>query len=164
MKMPGYILKFVLVLASAACLGSCMSITPVDVVTDGKDLYFILENSERIDFVRVRAVKAARAAKAAWLLGYDASVPVKERKYLELDQLRYGKKYEGFSWVEGPFPLKKNVEYLVEINMSGKFAKEIFMVKDDNTVVMPRPKFERQKTREYEITTDKNGDKVFKKK
>ncbi|MDO8805282.1 MAG: hypothetical protein Q7R35_12735 [Elusimicrobiota bacterium] len=140
-----------------------MGIVPVDVVTDGKDLFFILEKPAQIDFVRVRAAKAApgSASKALWLLGYDAATPVKSRKYQKLGQLRYGRKYDGFSWVEGPFPLQKNVEYLVEINMPGKFAKEVFVITEKNTVTMPRPKFERQKTRGYEVSADKDGEKVF---
>lgn len=164
MKLPGYLLKSALLLALAACSGPRLGITPVDVVTDGKDLYFILEKKEQIDFVRVREAEAARAAKAAWLLGYDAAVPVKERRHNELSQIRYGRKYEGFSWVEGPFPLRKNTEYQVEINMPGRFAREVFVIKDDNTVVMPRPGFERQKKRSYVFTADKTGEKVFTKK
>lgn len=162
MKLPGYVLKLALVAVCAVCFSSCMGIVPVDVVTDGKDLFFVLEKPAQIDFLRVRAAEAAPGpSKAMWLLGYDSSTPVKSRKYLKSGQLRYGKKYDGFSWVEGPLPLRKNVEYLVEINMPGKFAKEVFVITDKNTVVMPRPKFERQKKREYAVSVGKDGDKVF---
>ena len=164
MKLPGYILKLALVAVCAGCFSSCMGIVPVDVVTDGKDLFFILEKPEEISFVEVREAKrpAPRtASKSLWLLGYDASSEVKSRKYLTLKQLRYGKKYEGFSVVKGPFPLQKNVEYHVEINMPGKFAKEVFVITEKNAVTMPRPKFERQKKREYAASVDKDGEKVF---
>ncbi len=163
MKLSGYTLKLLFIIACAGCFSSCMGIVPVDVVTDGKDLFFILEKPAVIEFVRVRAARVApgSASKAFWVLGYDASTQVKFRKYLKISQLRYGKKYEGFTWVEGPFPLHKNVEYRVEIDMPGKFAKEVFVITDKNAVVMPHPAFERQKKRVYEASVDKNGDTTF---
>src|SRR3989338_8693795 len=166
MKLPVYILKFILLSACAGCLSSCMGKVPVDVVTDGKDLFFLLGKPAEVELVKVRLAKTQRGKppKVFWLLGHDPASPVKSRKYPELGQIRYGRKYEGFTRVEGPFPLQKNTEYLVEINMPGKFAGEIFVITDGNTVLMPRPAFERQKKREYEISADKNGDKVFKAK
>lgn len=163
MKLSGYALRLSFILACTGCFSSCLGIVPVDVVTDGKDLFFILEKPAEIEFVRVRTAKAVpgSASKAFWVLGYDASTPVKSRKYLKMSQLRYGKKYEGFTWVEGPFPLNKNVEYRVEINMPGKFAKEVFVITDKNSVVMPRPAFERQRKRVYDVSVDKNGETIF---
>lgn len=163
MKLPGYSLKLALILICAASFISCLGRVPVDVVTDGKDLFFVLEKPAKIEFARVRAADAApgSASKTFWLLGYDTSTPVKSRKYSTLSQLRYGGKHDGFSWVEGPLPLQKNVEYLVEINMPGKFAREVFIITGENTVIMPRPAFERQNKRTYEVSADKSGDKIF---
>lgn len=163
MRLPGYIFKLLFISVCAGCLSSCMGKVPVDVVTDGKDLFFVLEKPVEIKLVKVRLAKAPRGTppKVFWLLGHDPSTPVKSRKYLKLSQLRYGKKYDGFSWIEGPFQLQKNTEYLVEINSPGKFAGEIFIITDKNAVLMPQPAFERQKKREYEVSVDKNGEKVF---
>lgn len=163
MKLPGHILTLSLMLVCAACLKSGTEKVPVDVITDGKDLLFILEKPAEIEFLRVREAGAdpKSASKAFWLLGHDASTPVRSRKYAKLGQLRYGKKYEGFSWVEGPLPLKPNTEYLVEINMPGKFAREVFILTGKNSVIMPRPSFARQKSRGYEVSTDNTGEKVF---
>lgn len=166
MKLPGFILKLLFIAACAGCMSSCMGKVPVDVVTDGKDLFFVLEKPAEIELVKVRLAKAPRGTppKVFWRLAHDPSTPVKSRKYLKLKQIRYGRKYEGFSWAEGPFPLQKNTEYVVEINMPGKFAGEIFVITDKNAVLMPRPAFERQKKRAYEVSKDENGETVFREK
>ncbi len=139
-------------------LCSCLAIVPVDVVMVDDELFFVLEEDHEIGFVEVSEAKAApgSVSKAFWLLG-DASTP----KYLKLSQIHYGKKYDGFSWVEGPFPLQKNIEYLVEINMPGKFANEVFVITDDNKVIMPKPTFVRQKGRTYSVSVDKDGNKTL---
>ena len=99
--------------------------------------------------------------KVMWLLGYDVSTPVKSRKYLELSQIRYGKKYDGFSWVEWPAELQRNVEYHVEMKMGDRFANETFIITSDNKVVMPHPTFERRNGRVYSVSVDKDGNKTL---
>ena len=140
-------------------LYSCLAIVPVDVVMIDDELFFVLEEEHEIGFVEVSEAKAApgSGSKSFWLLGYDISTPVKSRKYLKLSQIRYGKKYDEFQRVEGPFELQKNIEYYVIINMFGKFANEVFIITDDNKVVMPHPAFVRQKNRTYSVSIDKNG-------
>ena len=140
-------------------LYSCIGPVPVDVVMIDNELFFVLEEEHEIEFVEVSEAKAApgSASKSFWLLGYDVSTPVKSRKYLKLSQIRYGKKYDEFQRVEGPFELQKNIEYYVIINMFGKFANEVFIITDDNKVVMPHPAFVRQKNRTYSVSIDKNG-------
>lgn len=163
MKLQGYILKLALILVCAASLSSCMGRVPVDVVMDGEDLFFVLEKPEMIEFVRVRAIGAApgSAINTFWLMGYDTSTPVESRKYLKLDRILYGGKYDGFSRSEGPATLRKNIAYIVEIRMPGKFAREVFVITGDNTVIMPGPAFERQKKRAHEVSAGKSGDKIF---
>jgi len=155
--------KLALVFICAGFLTASMGKVPVDVVTDGKDVFFVLEKPAEIEFVEVSEAKpgVGSASKSLWLLGYDVSTPVKSRKYLKLKQLCYGRKYDGFSVVKEALPLQKNVEYYVRISLSGKFASEVFIITEQNTVVMPSPGFARQKKREYEVSTDKNGDKLF---
>lgn len=144
-------------------LCSCLAIVPVDVVMIDNELFFVLEEEHEIGFVEVSEAKAATGStsKSFWLLGYDVSTPVKSRKYLELSQIRYGKKYDGFSVVKGPFPLQKNIEYFVKITMGGKFANEVFIITDDNKVIMPKPTFKRQKNRTYSVSLDKDGNKTL---
>lgn len=169
MKTAKYFTRIMLLFIFGIYLYSCIGPIPVDVVMIDNELFFVLEEPYEIQFLRVRAVPEKGKPlynpdvpiKPLWLLGYDASTPVKSRKYLELSQMHYGKKYDGFSWVEGPFPLQKNIEYLVEINMPGKFAKEVFIVTDDNKVIMPHPTFERQKNRAYSVSIDKDGNKTL---
>lgn len=158
-----YPIKTALLMIFSMGLYSCMGPVPVDVVMVDDELFFVLEEKHEIEFVEVSEAKAAPgiASKSLWLLGHDVSTPVESRKYLKLSQIRYGKKYDGFSVAKGPFPLQKNIEYLVKIKMPGKFAKEIFIIADDNKVVMPKPVFERQKGRTYSVSVDKNGNKTL---
>lgn len=101
------------------------------------------------------------AVKALWLLGYDMTTEVEKRKYLKLKQIKYGEKYAEFSWVEGPARLQRNVKYVVEINIAGKIARETFVITDDDKVIMPHPTFERQKSRTYSVSVDKDGNKTL---
>ena len=144
-------------------LYSCIGPVPVDVVMIDNELFFVLEEEHEIEFVEVSEAKAApgSASKSFWLLGYDVSTPVKSRKYLKLSQIRYGKKYDGFSVVEGPAELQRNVEYHVKIKMGDKFANETFIITSDNKVIMPHPAFVRQKNRAYSVSVDKNANKTL---
>lgn len=158
-----YSIKIALLMIFSMGLYSCMVLVPVDVVMIDNELFFVLEEEHEIGFVEVSEAKAApgSGSKSLWLLGYDVSTPVKSRKYLKLSQLRYGKKYDEFQRVEGPFELQKNVEYSVRIDMFGKFAIERFIITSDNKVVMPHPTFERQKNRAYSVSVDKDGNKTL---
>ncbi|HBR22349.1 MAG TPA: hypothetical protein DD713_07290 [Nitrospiraceae bacterium] len=53
------------------------------------------------------------------------------------------------------------MEYLVEIDMGNKFARETFVITDDGKAIMPNPRFERQKNRTYSVSVDKNGNKTL---
>jgi hypothetical protein len=163
MKTAKYFIRIMILFIFGISFYSCLAIVPVDVVMIDDELFFVLEKKHEIDYLEVSEAKAApgTASKSFWLLGYDASTPVKSRKYLELSQIRYGKKYDGFSVVKGPFPLRKNIEYLVKINMPGKFAIETFVITDDGKAIMPHPTFERQKNRTYSVSVDKNGNKTL---
>jgi len=163
MKIAKYFTRIALLFIFGIYLYSCLAIVPVDVVMIDNELFFVLEEEHEIDYLEVSEAKEApgSASKSLWLLGYDVSTPVKSRKYLELRQIRYGKKYDGFSVVKGPFPLQKNIEYYVKIDMFGKFANEVFIITDDNKVVMPHPAFVRQKNRTYSVSVDKDGNKTL---
>lgn len=140
---------------------------PVDVVMAGDELYFVLEQPYEVGYLRVRAApekgkaRPAGAPKALWLLGYDPSVKVNERKYLKLKQIKYGQKFAEFPRVEGPEKLQPNMKYTVEINFPGKFAREEFFIGDDGKAVMPSPAFERQKGRTYSVSTGSDGTKTL---
>jgi len=160
-------LAFVLTTASAAHAG--LGLIPVDVIMDGSDLYFVLEEPCKIEFLRVSALADRNKAKgtvpmrvkALWLLGYDMSTPLDKRKYLNLKQIEYGRKFKEFPRVEGPAALQKNVEYFIEIDSPGKIARDVFIITDDNKALMPQPAFERQKKRTYSVSIDKEGNKIF---
>lgn len=49
----------------------------------------------------------------------------------------------------------------MQIKIPGKFAKGIFIITDDNKVIMPHPTFERQKNRAYSVSVDKDGNKIL---
>lgn len=168
-KRMKYFIKTTLLMIFSMGLYSCLALVPVDVAMVDNELYFVFEKPYEIQFVEVSVVPEKGKPlynpnvpiKPLWLLGYDVSVPVKSRKYLELRQIKYGQKFEEFSRVENPVQLQKNIEYLVEINMGGKFAKEVFIITDDNKVIMPHPAFERQKDRTYSPSVDKEGNKTI---
>lgn len=163
MKTAKYFTRIMILFIFGIYLYSCIGPVPVDVVMIDNELFFVLEEEHEIGFVEVSEAKAApgSGSKSLWLLGYDVSTPVKSRRYLKLSQIRYGKKYDEFQRVEGPFKLQKNVEYSVKITMGGKFANEVFIITDDNKVIMPKPMFERQKNRTYSVSVDKDGNKIL---
>ncbi len=140
-----------LLLIFCMCSYSCIGPVPVDVVMIDNELIFVLEEEREIDFVLVTEVTARKPtdgknyAKTMWVLAHDLTTAVKDRKYPRLKQIKYGQKFEEFPRVEGPLPLQRNVEYSVKINMGDKFARETFIVTDENKVIMPKPVFERQK-------------------
>jgi hypothetical protein len=45
--------------------------------------------------------------------------------------------------------------------MGDKFARETFIITDDNKVIMPHPTFERQQNRAYSVSVDKDGNKIL---
>jgi hypothetical protein len=96
-----------------------------------------------------------------WLLGYDMKTEVKKRKYLKLQQIRYGQTFEEFQITKGPVELRRNVEYFVKINMGNKFAIDHFIITSDNKVIMPKPAFERQNGRIYSVSAQKDGNKTL---
>ena len=108
-------------------LYSCLRIVPVDVVMIEDELFFVLEEEHEITYLEVSAFidKNKTGAdkwryenlKVMWLLGYDVTTEVKKRKYLKLQQIRYGQKFEEFQITKGPVELQKNVEYSVYIKM-----------------------------------------------
>jgi hypothetical protein len=77
-----------------------------------------------------------------WLLGYDVKTEVKKRKYLELQQIKYGQRFDEFQITKGPVELQKNMEYFVKIKMGNKFSIEDFIITSDNKVIMPHRKGE----------------------
>ena len=171
MKTAKYLTGIMLLFICGIYLYSCIGPVPVDVVMIDDELFFVLEEEHEIASMEVSAFidknKTGRDKweeknmKVMWLLGYDVSTPVKSRKYLKLSQIRYGKKYDGFSVVKGPAELQRNVEYIVDIRMGGSFAIETFVITDDGKVIMPHPKFVRQKNRAYSVSVDKDGNKTL---
>ncbi|MFA4910485.1 MAG: hypothetical protein WC649_05545 [Desulfobacteria bacterium] len=146
-------------------LYSCIGPIPVDVVMINDELFFVLEEPHEISAVRVTARNSNDGkfndGKTMWNLYKDLTTEVKKRKYVRLKQIKYGQKFEEFPMVEGPVQLQRNVEYLVGIDMGNKFAREIFIITDDNKVIMPHPTFERQKNRKYSVSVDKDGNKTL---
>lgn len=148
---------------------SCIGPVPVDVVMVDNELFFVLEEEHEIAYLEVSTFIDKNKSgpdkwgrenlKVMWLLGYDVTTEVKKRKYLKLQQIRYGQKFEEFQITKGPVELQKNVEYLVGIDMGDKFARETFIITDDNKAIMPKPGFERQKGRIYSVSVDKDGNK-----
>ena len=127
MKTAKHFTRIMLLFTFGICFHSCIGPIPVDVVMIDDELFFVLEEEHEIAFLRVSAFidKNKSGAdkwgreniKVMWLLGYDVSTEVKKRKYLKLQQIKYGQKFEEFSRTEGPVELQKNVEYLVDIQM-----------------------------------------------
>lgn len=159
-------MKFKLLLALpllAFCLAleACIGPVPVDVVMDGGDIYFVLEDAYRVSAIRVMALAGGRGQPPLWDLRHDAGTPLKTRKYPTLKVIKYGAKLEEFPVVTGPAELARDVEYVVAIDLGDRFAKENFVITGDNKVVMPRPAFQRQRGRVYTAATDKDGNKTF---
>jgi len=145
-------------------LCSCIGPVPVDVVMVGDELFFVLEEEHEIGAVQV-AVRNPGAGvkdwKRVWVLGHDLATAVKDRKYPQVKQIKYGQKFTEFPEITGPFELQKNVEYSVWIDVGNKFARETFVITSDNKAVMPHPAFERQKGRTYSVSVDKDGNKTL---
>ncbi|MBI4062037.1 MAG: hypothetical protein HY403_11490 [Elusimicrobia bacterium] len=156
-----------LILGSAVHAAASAGPVSVDVVMADHAPFFILETPREIEFLRVSELldktKSGAARwrrgnmKTMWVIGYDAQTEVKKRKYLKLDQIAYGQKFEEFSWQEGPSELRRNVEYLVEISMGGKFAKETFTILDDGSVATSVSGRGRARKRAYSISIDQKG-------
>jgi len=166
-----FLMKMALLMFFSMGLYSCSGPVPVDVVMMDNELFFVLEEEHEIDYLEVSVVIDKNKSdadkwgrenrKVMWLLGYDVSTPVKSRKYLKLQQIRYGQKFEEFQITKGPVELQKNVEYSVVIRMGGSFAMETFVITNDNKVIMPHLRFERQKGRIYSVSVDKDGNKTL---
>lgn len=160
-------LLFIFAMYSYSCIGP----VPVDVVMIDNELFFVLEEEREVTYLEVSTFIDKNKSghdkwrhenlKVMWLLGYDLTTEVKKRKYLKLQQIRYGQKFEEFQITKGPVELQKNVEYLVNIKMGDKFAGEVFIINSDNKVIMPKPRFVRQKGRTYSVSVDKDGNKTL---
>ena len=167
MKTVKLFTRMMLLLIFCLCSYSCIGPVPVDVVMIDNELFFVLEEEHEIDFVLVTEVTARKPtdgknyAKTMWVLAHDLTTAVKNRKYPRLKQIKYGQKFQEFPRFEGPFPLQRNVEYSVKINMGDKFAIETFIITNDNKVIMPKPRFERQKGRVYSVSVDNDGNKAL---
>ncbi|MDA8131734.1 MAG: hypothetical protein M0011_09565 [Elusimicrobia bacterium] len=161
-------IRLILLLLLAACAPQARAakMVPVDVVMMKGELYFVLEEPCPIEFVRLSEAQkdkkpGPRKVKALWLLGFDMSAPVKDRKPPVLSQIKYARKYPEFTRVEGPKRLKRNVEYLVEINSGDKMARATFYISSETKAVVPEPAFERQKGRVYTLKEEKDGTKTL---
>jgi hypothetical protein len=125
------------------CLYSCIGPVPVDVVMIDNELYFVLEEEREIAAIDVMVFNPSQGKQGGetmWALNHDLATEVKKRKYPNLKQIKYGQILDEFPRVIGPAPLKRNVEYWVGINMGDRFAREAFIITDENKVVMPRRK------------------------
>jgi len=164
MKTVKYVTKIMLPFIFGICFYSCIGPVPVDVVMIDNELFFVLEEEHEISAVRVTARNpnaGGKDQKLIWFLSHNLTTKVEERKYPRLKQIKYGQKFEEFPVVEGPLQLQRNVEYSVGIVMGNKFAREIFIITDDNKAIMPKPGFVRQKNRTYSVSVDKNGNKTL---
>jgi hypothetical protein len=127
----------------SVCLWACLKPVPVDVVMIGNDVCFVLEDEQEIGAVLVAVFNPGKGnsrGETMWAAGHDPATDVKERKYPSLKRMKYGQALSEFPQVIGPTALKRNVEYLVAVNMGDKFARETFILTDDNKIVMPRRK------------------------
>jgi hypothetical protein len=125
------------------CLYSCIGPVPVDVVMIDNELYFVLEEEREIAAIEVQVFHPQQGkpnGEKMWALNHDLATDVKKRKYPNLKQIKYGQILDEFPRVISPAPLKSNVEYWVGINMGDRFAREVFIITDDNRIVMPRRK------------------------
>lgn len=143
MKNVKHFAGIVLMVLLGACLYACLKPVPVDVVMIDNELCFVLEEEREIAAIQVtvfRPDKGNSRGETMWVVGHDVATKVEERKYPSLKQIKYGQAIREFPQVIGPAPLKRNVEYLVAINMGDKFAREVFIITSDNKVMMPRRK------------------------
>ncbi len=130
-----------LLLAFGICLYSCIGPVPVDVVMIDNELVFVLEEEREIAAIQVTVFHSNQGkpdGETMWALHHDLATEVKKRKYPNLKQIKYGQILDEFPRVIGPALLKRNVEYWVGINMGDRFAREVFIITDENKVVMPR--------------------------
>ncbi len=142
--------RIILLIIFCICSYSCIGPVPVDVVMIDNELFFVLEDEREITYLEVSTLIDKNKSgpdkwryenlQVMWLLGYDVKTEVKKRKYLKLQQIRYGQRFEEFQITKGPVELQKNVEYFVKINMGNKFSIEEFIITSDNKVIMPRRK------------------------
>jgi hypothetical protein len=146
MRAVKYFSRMMILLIFSIGLYSCIGPVPVDVVMTDNELFFILEEEHEISSLRVIATidknkfGTGKYIKPLWALSHDLYIEVKARKYPQLKQIKYGQKFEEFPIIEGPLQLQKNVEYTIEIAMGDKFAREVFIITDDNKVIMPQRK------------------------
>lgn len=150
----------------ALCLGlaACKGPIPVDVVLDGGDVYFLLENPEAVSSIRVTlgaSQDGPNQPVLMWEARHDMTTPLKQRKYPAVKQIRYGQKFEELPVTVGPVELTRDMEYVVTVEIGKTFAQESFKITADNKVVMPNPAFARQRGRAYTVLTDKDGNKTF---
>lgn len=133
----------VLVVLLGVCLWACLKPVPVDVVMIGNDVTFVLEDEQEISAIQVAVFNPGKGnslGETMWATGHDLATAVKERKYPGLKQIKYGQALSEFPQVAGPIPLKRNVAYLVGIDMGDKFAREVFILTDDGQIVLPHRK------------------------
>jgi len=150
MKTVKYLSRIMLLFIFCICSYSCIGPVPVDVVMIDDELFFVLEEEREITYLEVSTLIDKNKSgpdkwryenlKVMWLLGYDVKTEVKKRKYLKLQQIRYGQRFEEFQITKGPVELQKNVEYFVKIKMGNKFSIEDFIITSDNKVIMPHRK------------------------
>ncbi|MBA4389943.1 MAG: hypothetical protein C0399_03295 [Syntrophus sp. (in: bacteria)] len=149
MKTVKYVTRIMLLFIFGIYFYSCIGPVPVDVVMIDNELFFVLEEEHEISAVGVAARNpnaGEKYGKLIWSLSHDLTTEVKKRKYPRLKQIKYGQKLEEFTEVMGPFELQKNVEYSVRIGMGNKFAREIFIITDDNKAIMPHRKVKGKST------------------
>ena len=143
MKAVKHFTGMLLFIVLGMCLYSCIGPVPVDVVMIDNELFFVLEEEREIAAIQVEVFNAGKKiqdGETIWALHHDLTTEVKKRKYPSLKQIKYGQIFDEFPRITGPAPLKRNVEYWVGINMGDRFAREVFIITDDNKVVMPRRK------------------------
>jgi len=143
MKAVKHFTGMLLFIALGMCLYSCIGPVPVNVVMIDNELFFVLEEEREIAAIQVKVFNPNREksdGETIWALHHDLTTEVKKRKYPSLKQIKYGQILDEFPVVTGPAPLRRNVEYWVGINMGDRFATEVFIITDDNHIVMPRRK------------------------
>ena len=133
----GILVLFIL----GAGLYACLKPIPVNVEMIDNEPVFVLEDEQEISSVQVAVFnpdKGNSRGETMWAARHDLSTDVKKRIHPKLRQIKYGQTVSEFPQVVGPVPLKRNVEYMVGIDMGDKFAREVFIITDDGKVVMPR--------------------------
>lgn len=143
MKAVRYFARIAPLLMLGVCLWACLKPVPVDVVMIGNDVFFVLEDEQEISSVQVAVFnpdKSNPQGETMWAARPDLTTEVKKREYPKLRQIKYGQALSGLPQVAGPAPLRRNVEYLVGVDMGDKFSRDVFIITDDNKVVMPRRK------------------------